>query len=182
MRTLQDEVRHLASIVPREPGVPLPPGASEDEINDFIRRTGVTIPSGVREWLRFTNGPRIGPGGVYGLRDFEEVFGFRPEFRDKCWLPLGTDGCGDYYVLALDSEEYPLQPVYFIDPYQEGDYGVPTYAVASGFWRFLWFLFHEELGDRRWPFDRQYVLKNDSLIAGVKSALLPWVADERSRT
>jgi hypothetical protein len=33
MPTLEDEVRSLATIVPRgEPGVPLPAGASDDEI------------------------------------------------------------------------------------------------------------------------------------------------------
>src|SRR5215831_19437937 len=92
--TIQEEVRRLAETVPREPGVPLAPGASVDEIDGFLRRTGLEIPPEVREWLRFTDGPRIGPGGVYGLRDFEHVYGFLPEFRDNCWLPLGTDGCG----------------------------------------------------------------------------------------
>jgi len=60
--TLQEEVFHFATNVRREPGVPLPRGASDDEIDVFVRRTGLTIPPEVREWLRFTNGPRIGPG------------------------------------------------------------------------------------------------------------------------
>jgi cell wall assembly regulator SMI1 len=116
-------------MVPRKSGVPLPPGASDGQINDFARRTGLSVPSEVREWLRFTDGPRIGPGGVYGLRDFEEVYGFLPQFRENRWLPLGTDGCGNYYVPALGSEDRPLQPVYFVDPLP-GGYGTPAYAVA----------------------------------------------------
>ena len=180
--TLQDEVLRLATIVPREPGVPLPAGASDDEIDGFVQRTGLAIPSDVRGWLRFTNGPRIGPGGVYGLRDFEEVYGFLPEFCAKRWLPLGTDGCGDYYVLALNSKDHPLQPVYFIDPYQEGGYSVPTYVVASGFWRFLRFLFRYELGERAWPFDPAFVLGDDPVLAKVTSCPLPWAANERSRS
>jgi SMI1 / KNR4 family (SUKH-1) len=179
--SLRDEVRRLATIVPREPGTALPPGASDLQIEDFSLTWGVPIPPEVREWLRFTDGPRIGPGGVYGLRDFQEAYSFLPEFQDRRWLSLGTDGCGDYYVLALDSEDRPLRPVYFIDPYQEGGYSAPTYAVASEFWRFLWFLFQDELGERRWPFDAEFVLANDPALKDVKSALLPWIANERSR-
>ena len=50
------------------------------------------------------------------------------------------------------------------------------------FWRFLWFLFQHELGDRRWPFDPEFVLSHDPQLDGVKGALLPWVANERSRS
>jgi hypothetical protein len=150
-------------------------------MNYFVLKTGLAFPPEVRDWLRFTDGPRIGPGGIFGLRDFEEVYGFKPEFLAKRWLPLGTDGCGDYYVLALDSKDHPLRPVYFIDPYHEGGYDVPTYVVASGFWRFLWFLFRKEVGERGWPFDPAYVLGNDPDLAKVTSARLPWVADEQSR-
>jgi hypothetical protein len=96
-------------------------------------------------------------------------------------LPLGTDGCGDYYVLALDSEDRPFRPVDFIDPYQEGGYSAPTYPVASEFWRFPWFLFQDELGERRWPFDAEFVRANDPAPKDVKSTLLPWIANERSR-
>lgn len=177
---LAEEVLRLAEIVPREPGVTLPPGATDAQIDAFTALHVVAIPPEVRDWLRFTNGPRIGPGGVFGLKDFEEVYGFMPEFKERLWLPLGTDGCGDYYVLALDPEDGPLRPVYFIDPYASG-YGAPTYAVASGFWQFLRFLFRHELGERGWPFDAAFVLASDPELAGVRSAPLPWEADERSR-
>ena len=134
----------------------MPPGVSDSEIDGFVWKSELPIPPEVRDWLRFTNGPRIGPGGVFGIGDFERVDGFLPEFRENRWLPLGTDGCGDYYVLALDSEDKPLCPVYFIDPYRSG-YSTPDYAVASGFWRFLWFLFKAEMGERRWPFHPEFV-------------------------
>jgi hypothetical protein len=179
--SLRDEVRRLATLVPREPGTDLPPGASDARIEEFSITRRVPIPPEVREWLRFTDGPCIGPGGVYGLRDFAHTYGFLSEFQDRGWLPLGTDGCGGYYVLALDSDDTPLRPVYFIAPYQAGGYSVPTYAVASEFWRFLWFLFRSELGEQRWPFDAEFVLAHDPALKDVSSALLPWVADERSR-
>jgi hypothetical protein len=121
---------------------------------------------------------------VFGIRtsrereDIEHVFGFLPEFRDLGWLPLGTDGCGCYYVLATRSVDLPLRPVYFIDPYQDGGYGMPTYAVASGLWPFLRFLFQSELSDRTWPFDRAVVLAADPALAEIRSAPLPWGVDD----
>ena len=98
---VEEEVLRLAEIVPREPGVPHPPGATDAEIAAFAVLDGVTIPPEVRDWLLFTNGPRIGPGGVYGLKDFRKVYGFMPGFKERLWLPLGTDGCGGYYVVLL---------------------------------------------------------------------------------
>lgn len=178
--TLEEEVRRLAEVVPREPGTGLPPGATDARIEAFAVLQQVAIPPEVRDWLGFSDGPRIGPGGVFGLEDFAEVYGFLPGFKERLWLPLGTDGCGNYYVLALDSADRPLRPVYFIDPYNSG-YDAPTYAVASGFWRFLRFLFRGELGERGWPFDAAHVLAADPELAGLKSAPLPWDADERSR-
>lgn len=176
--TLQEEVIQLATQVPAPPGEPLPPGLSDGEIDGFNSRTGLSIPPELREWLRFTNGPCIGPGGVYGIRpqrehlDMEGVYEFLPEFKENGWLPLGTDGCGDYYVLALASTQ--LRPVYFIDGYQKKGYKVPTYAVASEFWLFLRFLFRSELGERSWPFDAKAVLASDPDLARVKGAPLPW--------
>jgi len=178
--TLQEEVLRLAEVVPREPGTLLTRGATDAQIEAFVRLQQVTIPPEVRNWPGFTNGPRIGPGGIFGLKDFENVYGFMPEFKEQLWLPLGTDGCGDYYVLALDSEDRPLRPVYFIDPYDSGC-DTPTYAIASGFWPFLRFLFRRELGERGWPFDAAFVLTSDPELAGVRSAPLPWVANERSQ-
>jgi hypothetical protein len=178
--TLKDEVIQLAAQVPSPPGETLPPGVSDSEIDGFAQRTGLLIPAELREWLHFTNGPCIGPGGVYGIRprrehqDMEGVYEFLPEFKQNRWLPLGTDGCGGYYVLALTSEPTELRPVYFVDAYQEKGYKVPTYAVTSEFWVFLRFLFRSELGDRGWPFDSEVVLASDPDLSRVKGAPLPW--------
>lgn len=173
---LQREVIRLANIVPREPSVPLPLGAEEYQLDAFAVTNGFPLPVGVREWLMYTDGPCIGFGGIHGLRDYKRTFGILPEFQERQWLPLGTDGCGDYYVLALNSEDLPLHPVYFIDSIREG-YEKPSYVVASGFWRFLWFMFKHELGERGWPFNKGYVLAHDPDIATIKSAVLPWDAE-----
>jgi hypothetical protein len=184
--TLHKEVMQLATQVPAPPGEPLPPGLSDSEIDGFAERTGLAIPPELREWLRFTNGPCIGPGGIYGIRprrkhlDMEAVYEYLPEFKKNRWLPLGTDGCGNYYVLALASEPESLRPVYFVDAYQDGGYGRPTYAVASELWQFLRFLFRAELGKGGWPFDSRTVLRSDPMLAQVYGAPLPWKADAKS--
>lgn len=179
---LRREVMRMAAELERPPeDAALPPGTTDAEMDAFEARTGVTVPPELREWLRFTNGPLVGPGGVYGIRtgrdfpDTEAVYGSVPEFRERGWIPVSGDGCGCYYVLVTRSAD-AVRPVYFIDPYQDGGYGVPTYAVASGLWRFLWFLFRSELGDRSWPFDRAAVLVADPELAGVRGARLPWEA------
>jgi hypothetical protein len=181
--TLHEEVIQLAAQVPAPPGEPLPPGLLDADIDAFRIRTGLSIPPELREWLRFTNGPCIGPGGIFGVKplrtdqDMEGVYEYLPEFKRNQWLPIATDGCGDYYVLALASEPEPLRPVYFIDPYQVGGYSRPTYVVASELWLFFRFLFRKELGQRGWPFDSQSVLLSDPGLAQVRGAPLPWEAD-----
>ena len=179
--TIEDEVLRLATIAPREPGSLLPLGATDEAILRFEVVQVVPIPREVAAWLRFSDGPNIGPGGINGLRGFEQDFKVHFGFKSRRWLPLGTDGCGNDYVLALDSENLPRRPVYFIDPYASNGYDRPTYAVASGFWQFLRFLLRREMGERRWPFDAAYVLQVDPDLASIQSACLPWVADERSR-
>ena len=181
--TLLEEVLHLATLVPGPPDEPLPAGIPDAEIDSFSRRTGIAIPSELRDWLRFTNGPCIGPGGIFGIHprrehlDIEGIYEFVPEFKTNNWIPVGTDGCGDYYVLAVTSPDYPLQPVYFVDVWQDGRYSVPTYAVASSFLQFLRFLFRQELErEPGWPFDSTMVLVIDPELAKVKSAKMPWVA------
>src|SRR5579884_3879178 len=145
--TIQEEAIHLATQIPGPPGESLPPGLGHADIESFARRTGLPVPPELQAWLRFTNGPGIGPGGVYGIRprrehlDMERVLDFLPVFKANRWLPLATDGCGDYFVLALGPQEDAQRPVLFIDPYEDGGYGVPAYAVASGLWPFLRFLF-----------------------------------------
>lgn len=181
--TLREEVMNLAAQVPSPPGETLPPGQSDSEIDGFTERTGLPVPAELREWLRFSNGPCIGPGGIFGIRprskhfDMEAVYEFLPEFKEKNWLPLGTDGCGNYYVLDLASEPESLRPVYFVDAYQDRGYSRPTYAVASGLWLFLRFLFRAELGENGWPFDTRFVLSCDPLLAEVRGAPLPWEAN-----
>jgi hypothetical protein len=185
--TLQEEVFQLATLAPGPPNEPLPAGISHAEIDLFTERTGLPIPPELRAWLLFTNGPCIGPGGIYGIRpkrnhlDIEGHYEYLPEFKENRWIPIGSDGCGDYYVIALAPHHQSLDPVYFIDLHLDGCFAKPTYVVASGFLRFLRFLFREELGlESGWPFDEKMVLANDPDLAHCTGALTPWEADRQS--
>jgi hypothetical protein len=180
--TLKEEVIELAGRVPSPPGEMLPAGVTDIEIDAFTQRTGLPVPQELREWLHFTNGPCIGPGGIYGILprrrhlDIESVYGLYSGFKHKQWLPLGTDGCGNFFVLALNSEPTGIRPVYFVDVHQGTSHELPTYAVASELWLFLRFLFRAELGNTSWPFDASAVLANDTELASVTGAPLPWNA------
>jgi len=174
--TITDEVKQLVFAVPSPPGEDPPRGTDDDTITEFDGRTGLRVPTGLREWLRFTNGPCIGPGGLLGIRpdrtclDIEEVLESYPAWREKGWLPIAADGCGNYYVVNTNEGE----AVYFIDAAANSE-GL-DYAVASNVWRFLWFLLEREMGKKDWPFSRDFVLSVDPDIVRCAAAPLPWNA------
>src|SRR5690242_10840242 len=109
----------LAIEVPAPPGEELPPGLSDVEIDLFTQRTALPAPTELQESLPVTHHARIRPGDIYGIRplrktlDIEAVFESLPEFKHNGWLPISTEGRGNYYVLALSSESEPLRPAYF---------------------------------------------------------------------
>jgi cell wall assembly regulator SMI1 len=174
--SIYEEVMLLAETVRRPRGTELPDGADSFELQDFSRETGFALPPELRRWLSFTNGPLIGPGGIFGIeteghsRNISDVLDLVPAFRKKNWLPIAGDGCGNYYVLASESKS--LRPVYFINAY--GGYDVAAYAVASELWLFLRFLFQYELGVKSWPFNEVFVTTHDPMILNVTGAPLPW--------
>jgi len=159
----------------------LPPGASDAEIAGFEIRTGLTIPPAFREWLKFTNGPVIGAGGVYGIRtahsitNIEPHYDWHPEWREKGWIPIAGDGCGDDYVIATQECNSQGHPVFFIDNHI--DPLEPAYIVASNVLSFLRFYLRADLGERGWPFDRAKVLAEDPAITEPTTADRPWEAD-----
>ena len=92
-------------------------------------------------------------------------------------MPIAGDGCGNYFVLALNSADLPLRPVYFID--HEVDFGVPGYAVASGLWHFLRGVLRKERGDFYWPFKAKQALALDPDLKRIRGAPLPWKANKK---
>lgn len=173
-------IQELLAKVPRPPDESLPGGLSNDTLSGFEHRTGIPLPNDLREWLRTTNGPCIGPGGIYGIHptrtflDIEGYYKIFPGWQSKKWIPIAGDGCGNYYVLATQHEYGIGFPVFFIDTSISSD--IPTYVVASDLWRFLAFLLKRELGESGWPFDQRVVRNADPEIDRVRNIALPWGA------
>lgn len=190
MSTLRAEieaVRELLRKVSHPPEEDLPVGVVEAEIEAFAERTGIIVPRPMAAWLRLSNGPCVGPGGLFGIRpareslDIEFYLDIYPQWRQRGWIPVAGDGCGNYYVLATAQEFGPGWPVLFIDTMVSPD--EPACIVASDIWRFLVFLLEEELlkekgiRDTPWPFDRVDITRRDPGIEGFTGVPLPWDTD-----
>lgn len=179
-----EAVRELLGKVPHPPEEDLPGGADDAEIEAFTERTGVTLPRALVAWLKLSNGPCVGPGGLFGIRpareslDIEYRLDLYPQWKERGWIPVAGDGCGNYYVLATAQEFGPGWPVLFIDTMASPD--APDYIVASDIWRFLVFLLEEELLEEKgiydtpWPFDRTEVTRRDPGIESFTGVPLPW--------
>jgi len=174
------QIRELLIQVPVPPGYRLPPGATDAELAAFRAVSGLEIPNELEEWLRISNGPLVGAGGLYGVGEqgesrastIAEILNLHPGWKDLGWIPVGGDGCGDYYVLSTKNPTTNGNAVLFIDCHE--DELKPAYAVASNLWRFLRFHLRSELGHRYWPFDKVRVLEEDPELELVKGVVLPW--------
>lgn len=186
MKELISEVRSLLKQVPSPPDSSLPPGAEEGEIRAFEERTGIQLPSEVKNWLRTSNGPLVGPGGVFGILssspsnvqadDMEAILRIYPEWKERHWLPIAGDGSGNYYIIPLGLYSKTGHPVFFIDT--SDDHLKFGYSVASDLWHFLRFLFRRELGNKYWPFNKDRVLEEDPELEYVTGAPKAWESDD----
>lgn len=174
-------VLELLARVPRPPEAPPPAGATQEQLDALAAGLGYPVPGSVRAWLRACNGIIAGPGGLYGTQtapdflDIESVLARHPRWRPAGWLPVAGDGTGNHYVVDTRQQHLGTDAVFFVDVSADPDR--LGYVVASGLRRFLLFLLEKEVGERRWPFDRGYVLDRDPGLAAVTPPdLLPWHA------
>ena len=173
-----NEIQRLCSPVPWPPGGPRAGPATDDQIATAEVRVGRRFPSQFREFLKYLNGPCIGPGGILGVEaareglDLCRILSDYPEWNRRGWLPVAGDGCGNYYVLVLSEEGE--SPVAFIDTASSPE--TLAYVVASDFWHFVTFLLQAELRKTPWPFSRADVLRDDPSLAECQVAPLPWDA------
>jgi len=173
---LPNDVRALCFAVEWPPEEPTVDGATEEQIKSAEDTLGIIMPREFRCFLAFLNGPCIGPGGLFGVEtrsprsDIRAILGRYPEWKAEDWIPVAGDGCGNYYVLVATSENG--QPVCFIDTMSSSR--DLAYVVASNFWQFLRFLLGKELGEKRWPFDQDFVTSQDPAIRTSTVATLPW--------
>jgi hypothetical protein len=174
------KISELLIRVPREPGTSLPGGVLDAELAAFSSRTRIAVPDELKVWLKLTNGPCIGPGGLFGIRtlrssmDMESYLELYPAWKKKKWLPIAGDGCGNYYIMPTQYDYGRGFPVLFVETSISGD--KPAYIVASDIEHFLMFLLEQELGSKAWPFDREAVTKKDPNILQFVGVPLPWLA------
>jgi cell wall assembly regulator SMI1 len=156
--------------------------ASESDIFGFEERTGIQLPNELRTWLQEVNGVVVGPGGLFGLRPDEEYLNAeaivrhwkRYNWAGKGWFPLAGDGCGNHYVM-LTRYLGDASPVGFVDT--GCDPSKVYYVVGSNLWCFLGFLLRRELGKVGWPFQKEFVEKQDPAISRFEDLCLPWNAE-----
>ncbi len=165
---------HAVEIVP----------ATEDQLNSFERDHRLTLPPELKAWFRRCNGADVNPGGLDSLFPREHVvcldwhFKQYPQWKKKGWFPLGSDGCGDVYILTsqIIIPSTGTHPVFFLD---QADFEQPQYAIASGLWKFLYFLLENEIRsdagrERYWPWNKEAVLAVDPHLAECRGVPLPW--------
>jgi hypothetical protein len=101
----------------------------------LAERLGQRLRPELRTWLSICGGAAIGPGGVFGQRpdrphlDMVKIREMHPQWRVLGWLPVASDGCGNYYVLAEDGT------VGFVDP--KNDPGKINRHAASNVLSFM---------------------------------------------
>jgi len=179
MVTVED-VLELVRDVAAMRDVPVPDGATYEQIEDLSSRIGIALPDDFREWLQLCSGILIGPGGIYGIRpdnaflDIEYLLNLHPEWIKQGRIPVAGDGSGSYYVLITRSATTKGHPVLFIDEY---DYNSAAYVVASNLWSFLWFLLQEEFGRDFWPQDKDKVLEIDPELSEYSEVPRLWEVD-----
>jgi hypothetical protein len=177
---IKSVIPQLLRLAPKPPDeIPeYEPGpATLDDIRKFEAEKGMLLSRDVIEWLMTTNGILRGPGGLNGVSGWmgagmEGAFANFPEWKTMKWFPLGEDGCGNCYVSYPSDRFEDRRPVCFVDVMD--DPNRIAYIVASSVWHFVYFLLNRELGDKRWPFNRDYVLAQDPNIQEFTELSKPW--------
>ena len=144
----------------------------------FEARTGVSVPEDVRTWLSLCTGAECETVILLGIcprqafLDMECVYVVHPGWARRGWLPVASDGCGNAYVIATKPDYGQGHPAFFVDCMKSPS--KPTYIVASDIRHFVWGILECELGDDRWPFDRDFVVAADPAILTFSGLPLPW--------
>lgn len=178
MTVIPVEIVRFCDAVDWPPGEPRPAGATQQEIQSAEVELGFQLPLQLRQFLEFLNGPCMGPGGIFGVRtprrdlDILGILQLYPEWSERHWIPVAGDGCGNYYVVIADDAQ--SSAVFFVEPTSSSK--EPAFIVASDYFHFLSFLLRKELGEKQWPFNKDFVMANDPDIQLSARAPLPWNA------
>ena len=118
---IKDRIIYLLNTIPKPPEDDIPKGIPEIEIMNAEKRIGISFPEDLKEWLMISNGPCIGPGGVFGIRaersslDVEKIISLYDSWKNLHWIPIAGDGFGNYYIVDTMKETKYGHPIYFIN-------------------------------------------------------------------
>lgn len=178
---IREEVKNL--LISFSPEKEIPQGANKVEIEKLSEYLAFSIPGELVDWLSFCNAPFVGGGAIFlGVppapksRLIKLACQSYPFWVKNKWIPISEDGFGNYYALDVNGNSLGTRPVYFID--HEESYDKPCYIAASGLWVFIRFILEKEkTKDKRFPFDKNYVLEKDPLLKAYEGIIpLPWQA------
>lgn len=62
-----NDIIEILQKVPGAPGEQLPSGATKELFEKAEKCNGLLLPSDLKQWLMITNGPCVGPGGIFGI-------------------------------------------------------------------------------------------------------------------
>ena len=150
-KTIKADVLDLLERAPKLDDFNLIP-ASDSQIGGFETKASIKLPQEILEWMGVCNGALVKPGGIFSLTEIISSYSNIPKWLENGWIPMASDGCGDYYVLDTRGKisTTSTHPIYFID---QKDYNRADYIVASGLWKFLRFLLEDEILSSENPID-----------------------------
>lgn len=151
---------------------------SINQITEFEAKFDLYFPEEFVNLLLLCNGSFAGEGGIFGLHqeqrvlDIEYYFELFPYWLSAKWIPVASDGCGNYFVCVANTQFEGKAPVVFID--SAIGYDQIAYVVASNLFDFLIFYLESSLGETGWPFDLEFVVRADPDILNFRCLQLPW--------
>src|SRR4051794_10718631 len=110
-------IADVAYRVERDPDAAPQRGATPGELHELEARLSQPLPTALAEWLAIINGDTIGEGGVFGARpdapdlDIARLRDLHDEWADRNWIPVASDGTGNYYVLTGDGTVGFVEPM-----------------------------------------------------------------------
>lgn len=177
--SIANEVMHFLNQLPTPPGQPIPPGTNAEQLRIFEEEHSTPIPETMKDWLKLCNGPNVPPGGYFGIKtginflNIDYYWKMHPEWKEKKWIPISGDGCGNYFTICPNRAVKNDCPVFFIDIISSAE--IPSYIVSSNLWIFLKESMKKEIVKSRWPFQKDITLQLDPGLVEYRSENLPWI-------
>jgi hypothetical protein len=108
--------------------------------------------------------------------DIEARYRRYPHWRDRGWIPVAGDGCGNHYVLDTTVTTRTGHPILFLDHERSVEQVCDTadHVTASGLWPFLRYNFLDEIHAAYDLFDEQEALSQDPGLADDVGVPRPW--------